>query len=183
MNLPLLLAVLFALLRATDIPQSKDSLEAFKPKLQATLNRHLERLLKTDGSVTSLKGKTSTGNEALAFYLLFEVTGEQRFRHAALSLADQILKDMRATKFGVLPIKEKNKADDRHTNLQGGCHCAGRCLCHGCPGVDDQRVRGVAGALLESRSSNNPRRRDHHLFRTRHAGVHLHYGSQRVGAS
>ena len=40
---------------------------------------------------------------------MFEITGEQKFRKAAVSLADQVLKDMRATKFGVLPIKEKDK--------------------------------------------------------------------------
>ena len=56
-----------------------------------------------------MKGKTSEGNGALAFYLMFEITGEQKFRKAALTLADQVLKDMRATKHGVLPIKEKDK--------------------------------------------------------------------------
>ena len=40
---------------------------------------------------------------------MFEITGEPKYRQAALSLADEILKDMRATKFGVLPIKEKEK--------------------------------------------------------------------------
>ncbi|HEY2413053.1 MAG TPA: hypothetical protein VGI40_12460 [Pirellulaceae bacterium] len=91
---------------AQEIQPSKQALEA---KLQATLTRHLNKLLSDDGSVVSLKGKTADGSGALAFYLTFEITGEQKFRQAALSLADQVLKDMRATKFGVLPIKEKEK--------------------------------------------------------------------------
>lgn len=73
------------------------------------MNRHLNQLLGGDGSVVSLKGKTAGGSEALAFYLMFEVTGQPKFRKAALSLADEVLEDMRATKFGVLPIKEKDK--------------------------------------------------------------------------
>jgi hypothetical protein len=85
------------------------SLAAQPAKLQTTLNRHLNKLLSDDGSVVSLKGKTADGSGALAFYLMFEVTGEQKFRRAALSLADQVLRDMQATKFGVLPIKEKDK--------------------------------------------------------------------------
>ncbi|MBA4017768.1 MAG: hypothetical protein C0483_11390 [Pirellula sp.] len=45
----------------------------------------------------------------MAYYLMFEITGEQKLRKAAIAIADQVLKDMRATKFGVLPIKEKEK--------------------------------------------------------------------------
>jgi hypothetical protein len=86
-----------------------DSMQAFKAKLNKTLNQHLNKLLSDDGSVVSLKGKTADGSGALAFYLMFEVTGKQKFRKAAISLADQVLQDMRATKFGVLPIKEKDK--------------------------------------------------------------------------
>jgi len=86
-----------------------DTLPAFNAQLLDTMSRHLNQLLGTDGSVRSMKGKTAEGNGALAFYLMFEVTGEQKFRKAALSLADQVLQDMRATKFGVLPIKKKEK--------------------------------------------------------------------------
>ena len=104
----LLLASLAA--QPTVIAQTpSDSMQALKAKLQTTLNRHLNKLLSDDGSVVSLKGKTADGSGALAFYLMFEITGEQKFRKAALSLADQVLKDMRAMKFGVLPIKEKDK--------------------------------------------------------------------------
>jgi hypothetical protein len=91
----------------------------FKTKLQVTLVKHLNQLIKDDGSITEMKGKTSEGNGALAFYLMFEVTGEQRFRKAALTLADQVLKDMRATKHGVLPIKEKDKPGGK-TIIGGG---------------------------------------------------------------
>ena len=90
----------------------------FKSKLQTTLTRHLNRLLGDEGSVVSLKGKTAEGSGALAFYLTFEATGEQKFRRAALTLANQVLKDMRATKFGVLPIKEKDKPGG--TKIIGG---------------------------------------------------------------
>ena len=60
-----------------------DSMQAVKAKLQTTVNQHLSKLLIADGSVISLKGKTADGNGALAFYLMFEITGEQKFRKAA----------------------------------------------------------------------------------------------------
>ena len=112
-------------LRSADAPQkadadsvATDSLPAFKAALRATLTRHLDTLLGADGSVRAMKGKTAEGNGALAFYLMFELTREPRYRQAALSLADQVLKDMRATKFGVLPIKEKDKPGG--TTIVGG---------------------------------------------------------------
>ena len=106
------IALLLASLAAQPVAIAQtpsDLMQAIKAKLQTTLNQHLNKLLSDDGSVVSLKGKTADGSGALAFYLMFEITGEQKFRKAALSLADQVLKDMRATKFGVLPIKEKDK--------------------------------------------------------------------------
>jgi hypothetical protein len=117
MNKGTVITTFFALLvlsggsqaQAAEAPKSSALPPAFKAKLQMTMNRHLNQLLGKDGAVATMKGKTSEGNEALAFYLMFEVTGEQKFRKAALGLADQVLKDMRATKFGVLPIKEKEK--------------------------------------------------------------------------
>lgn len=117
--LAILLLAPQAVLHAADAQKPSDPLPAFKSKLQTTLSRHLNRLLSDDGSVASLKGKTAEGNDALAFYLMFEVTGEQKFRKAALSMADQVLKDMRATKFGVLPIKEKEKPGGK-TIIGGG---------------------------------------------------------------
>jgi len=85
-----------------------DGLPAFKAKLLAATTRHLNLLISAD-AVGSLKGKTAAGQEAFAFYLMYEMTGDKAYRSAALSLADHILKDMRETKFGVLPIKEKEK--------------------------------------------------------------------------
>jgi hypothetical protein len=103
-----LLCALASLPAAQVLPAS-DASQAFKAQLQSTLNRHLNQLLRQDGSLVSFKGKTAEGNGALAFYLMYEVTRELRFRKSALELADQVLRDMRATKFGVLPIKEKDK--------------------------------------------------------------------------
>ena len=118
-SLVLAWASLLAAPHAADAPKPSDSLPAFKAILLDTTTRHLNLLLGADGSVNSLKGKTADGQEAFAFYLMFEVTGEQKFRKAALSLADQVLKDMRATKFGVLPIKEKDKPGGK-TIIGGG---------------------------------------------------------------
>ena len=98
-------------LHSAETPKNSESAQTFKAGLQATLDRHLNQLLKKDGSLASFKGKTAEGNGALAFYLMFEITGEQKFRRAAVQLADQVLRDMRATKFGVLPIKEKDRPD------------------------------------------------------------------------
>jgi hypothetical protein len=113
--------ILTLLLGPLAAPCSADSpLPAdFKSKLQTTLTRHLNQLLNDDGSIVGMKGKTSEGNGALAFYLMFETTGEQKFRKAAVTLADQVLKDMRATKHGVLPIKEKDKPGGK-TIIGGG---------------------------------------------------------------
>jgi len=112
--LPILaLCLLCQSVLAADTPSAKPATEtsAFKARLQRTIGQHLDQLLKPDGSVRTLKGKGANGEEALVFYRMFEVTGEQRYRTSALTLADRVLKDMRATKFGVLPIKEKEKGD------------------------------------------------------------------------
>lgn len=111
---PLLLAPIAAL-HAADSSLPAD----FKTKLQSTLVRHFDRLLKDDGAVAEMKGKTAEGSGAFAFYLMYERTNEQKYRKAALSLVDQVLRDMRATKFGVLPIKEKEKGGGK-TIIGGG---------------------------------------------------------------
>jgi hypothetical protein len=105
----LLLSPLTALHAADNTKPVEPVSTEFKTKLQGTLVKHLNQLIKDDGSVAAMKGKTSEGNGALAFYLMFELTRDQKFRKAAVTLADQVLKDMRATKHGVLPIKEKEK--------------------------------------------------------------------------
>ena len=102
----------------SDAASPSHSLAMFKAKLRNTLTQHVDKLLGAEGSVHAMKGKTIEGNAALAFYLMFEVSGEQRYRRAALSLEDQVLKDMCATKFGVLPLKEKDKPGG--TTIVGG---------------------------------------------------------------
>jgi hypothetical protein len=116
--LAILILVTPAALHSADPPEFSSSSRAFKSQLQSTLDRHLNRLVNNDGTVASLKGKTAEGSGALAFYLMYEMTGEPRFRKAAVELADQVLREMRATKFGVLPIKEKDKPDG--TTITGG---------------------------------------------------------------
>ncbi len=88
--------------RCADVP-------AFKTRLTEAVARHLNLLVRAAGSAPILKGKSADGETALAFYRLFELTGDQRYRTAALAITDRILKEMHATKFGVLPIKEKEK--------------------------------------------------------------------------
>ena len=80
--------------RAADMPAKSPAtadVAAFKTRLQIAVKRHLNMLLGDDGSVASLKGKGGEGEEALAFYRVFEITGDQRFRTAALALADRVL--------------------------------------------------------------------------------------------
>ncbi len=114
----LLTALLFSLLHAADAPQPSSLPPAFQTKLQTTLDKHFSQLLK-DGRDPELKGKSAEGNGAIAFFLMYEATHDPKYRKAALSLADQVLKDMRATKFGVLPIKEKDKPGGK-TIIGGG---------------------------------------------------------------
>lgn len=90
-------------LQAADTPGEP----ALKAALLETTTRHLNALLDSEGKIKPLKGKSAGAAEALAFQLMFEITGEKRFRDAALDLADHELADMRATTFGVRAIKEK----------------------------------------------------------------------------
>ena len=57
----LLLAPL-ATLHAADAPKPNDLSPAFTAKLQTTLNQHLNQLLRADGSVAALNGKTAEGD-------------------------------------------------------------------------------------------------------------------------
>lgn len=109
----------FAALLVAVVPawSAAQEFEAFRSRVLAATTGHLNLLLREDGSVVELKGKAADGETALAFYRTFEVTGDQRFRTAALVLADRILQDMRATKHGVLFIKEKDKGGEK---IEGG---------------------------------------------------------------
>ena len=107
---------------ALDAPRAealtKEELAAFRARLLATTTKHLDLLLQRDGKVAELKGKSADGMTALAFQLVHESTGEPRYRKAALELADRIVKAMRATRHGVLFIKEKEKGDGE--SIDGG---------------------------------------------------------------
>lgn len=124
---------------------------AFRSRLLAATTRHADRLLRPDGSVVALKGKAADGDEALAFYRLFEATGDPRYRAAALALAGRILGAMRATKFGVLEIKEKEKGDGE-TIAGGGPPAMGfyvsavACILHREGGRADD-LRYLAGVI------------------------------------
>ena len=153
-TLTALLLVSLTALHSADSPVQSSAaadVSAFKSRLLTATKRHLNMLLGDDGSVASLKGKGGDGEEALAFYRVFEITGEQRFRTAALSLADRVLKDMRATKFGVLPIKEKEKPGGE-TIIGGGPPAMGfyvanvACILHREGGRADD-LKYLAGVL------------------------------------
>jgi hypothetical protein len=114
-----LAAFMSAPLRAADASTPSSLPPAFQAKLHTTLSRHFDGLLSKEGKIAEMKGKTAEGSGAFAFYLMYEHTHEQKYRKAALSLVDQVLRDMRATKFGVLPIKEKEKGGGK-TIIGGG---------------------------------------------------------------
>ncbi|MES2693553.1 MAG: hypothetical protein V4773_08775 [Verrucomicrobiota bacterium] len=97
--------------RPADPVVAEADLAAFRSRLLATTVRHFDRLLKADGTVSRLKGKSGDGMTALAFQLGYELTGNEKYRAAAWMLADRIVADMRATKHGVLYIKEKETTD------------------------------------------------------------------------
>ena len=88
-------------------PLPERALTDFAARLTAVTTRHLDRLLGPDATVSALKGKSADGATALAYYQMFELTGEPKYRAAAVALADRIVADMKATKHGVLYIKEK----------------------------------------------------------------------------
>jgi hypothetical protein len=91
---------------ATAVP--KGELADFQSRLLAATTKHLDLLINPETKVAALKGKSADGMTALAFYRMYELTGDQKYRTAAVALADRIVKDMKATKHGVLYIKEKD---------------------------------------------------------------------------
>ena len=86
---------------------SAKELDDFRSRLLAATSKHLDSLLDSKGKVADLKGKSVDGATAMAFYQLYEATSNPKYRAAALELAERIVKDMKATKHGVLYIKEK----------------------------------------------------------------------------
>ena len=112
--------VVLCVTAATALAEDAAALAAFKARLLAATTKHLNLLVDDDGSVGRMKGKTADGQGAMAFYLLYELTHEERYRKAALGIADRVLRDMRATKFGVLPIKEKAKPGKDESFIGGG---------------------------------------------------------------
>src|SRR5882757_8817862 len=86
---------------------SNDDLNKFQQRLFDTLTKHLDQLTSPEGKAVEMKGKSAAAETALAFYLMGERIGTSRYRAAAVDLADGVLREMRATKLGVLPIKEK----------------------------------------------------------------------------
>jgi hypothetical protein len=91
---------------------SAKELDAFRSRLLAATTKHLDLLLSAESKVVELKGKGADGMTALAFYQVYELTGNPKYRAAAVELAGRIVRDMKATKHGVLYIKEKGAGDE-----------------------------------------------------------------------
>jgi hypothetical protein len=86
---------------------SKRELKQFRARLTDAATKHLDLLLDDQGHVKPLSSKAADSQTALSYYLMFEMTGDERYRKAAVELADRIVAGMRETRFGVLYIKEK----------------------------------------------------------------------------
>ena len=101
------------LARATEYQPgvSGKEFDEFSQRLFDATTKHLNQLSTEDGKVSEMKGKSAAADTALAYYLMFQRTGTSRYRPAAVALADGILREMKATKLGVLPIKEKETPD------------------------------------------------------------------------
>jgi hypothetical protein len=76
-------------------------------RMTAVLRKHVDSLIAADGSVAGIKGKDAESLVAMSMEVAHGVSGESRYRRAAVQLSDRVLKRMRSTAFGVLPIKEK----------------------------------------------------------------------------
>jgi hypothetical protein len=98
---------------------TRAEMDAFQQRLFDAVTKHLNALCSEDGKVVAIKGKSAEPQTALAYYLLFERSGTSRYKPAALSLADEVLREMKATQHGVLPIKEKETPEGKEI-LGGG---------------------------------------------------------------
>ena len=115
----LLLAPLLVL-HAADAPQPVEPLPAFKAKLQATLVKHLNRLIGADGSVATLKGKTAEDSEALTFYLMQQFN--PAYREEKLNAA--VRKAQAFALKNIAPMTEPNHgpACQEHTTREAPTH-------------------------------------------------------------
>jgi hypothetical protein len=120
-------------------------------KLLSATTRHLDSLIDSSGKVANLKGKSATGMTALAFYLTYEATGKPEYRTAALRVADGILAEMKATKFGVLFVKEKEKGGSEEIDGGGppalGWYASALAYIYHREGGKDAELIYVAGVL------------------------------------
>lgn len=99
-------------------PAAERDVAELQQRLEVALSKHFGELVAAEGHAPSLKGKSAEGTTAFALYLLYELNGNATYRRAAVELALQTVKDMRATKHGVLYIKEKDKGDG--ASIAGG---------------------------------------------------------------
>jgi hypothetical protein len=86
---------------------SQQELKEFAARVLTATTRHLDQLITPDGKVVQLVGKSADGMTASSCYTLYKLTGKKKYLQAAVDLADRILQHMKATKFGVLYIKDK----------------------------------------------------------------------------
>lgn len=90
------------------LPADVRELNEFRSRLLSATTKHLDRLI--EKGTIELKGKSADGIVALGLYSVYEMNGNDAYRRAAVQLTDQILADMKAMKFGVMYIKEKEKS-------------------------------------------------------------------------
>jgi len=110
----LLLTALFATANGAEHAPalSRAEREKFDQRFYDAITGHLHQLLTPDGKAPELKGTSTIVRTAFAFCLLGEHSGDTRYIAAGRDLADGVLHEMRATKFGVLPADQATEADD-----------------------------------------------------------------------
>jgi hypothetical protein len=91
---------------------SATALLDFRETLEKSVCRQLDLLFDEGCRVVEFKGKDAESPTAMAFWLLSQRTNRARYLAAALTLTDRIVTAMRATPFGVLYIKEKEKGEE-----------------------------------------------------------------------
>ncbi len=74
-------------------------------ELLDTLSQHLDLLIE-NGEVVKLDGKDADATTAIAYHRIANITGNAKFKKAALQLSERIVKAMRESAVGLLDIKE-----------------------------------------------------------------------------